>query len=144
MSKIHQIKRNAVWFTLLGPLIGLLVAIPVMHIILDYPFPLFPYFANRLSLLLVLTYIWGSLPALSAGIITACFSPFYQKLSFFALVGALTSALFSVIMTVYLSDFDPEIIGLSTFCGTVSSVIMYQTLRYLQGEPPAQKTHACL
>lgn len=139
MNKTHQIINNAVWLTLLGPLIGLLVAIPVMHIILDYPFPLFPHFANKLSFILVIAYIWGSLPALITGIITACFSPFYQKLPFFALTGGLTSALFSAIFTVYLSDPDLEVIGLTTFCGMVSSVIMYPILHYLRDNSPASK-----
>ena len=131
MSKTHRIINNAIWFTLFGPLIGLIVAIPTIYIYTGYPYGFFRDIVRELPFVLLITYIWGSLPALATGIIIANLTPLYQKFPFAALVGAITSGLLPTTLLIFWGQLDFEVLGLSILCGTLSSVVMYQAVHYL-------------
>ncbi|WP_157953026.1 hypothetical protein [Limnobaculum parvum] len=130
MSKIHRIINNAIWFTLFGPLVGLIIAIPTIYINMDYPSDYFHDLPKYLLIGLLIAYIWGSLPALATGIILACLPPSYQGLPLAALIGALASALLPITAFIIVG-YGIDMLLISVLCGTLSSVVVYQSIHYL-------------
>ncbi|SFC32895.1 hypothetical protein [Pragia fontium] len=131
MNKIQRICHHAFWFTLIGPLIGLIAAIPLMYIILNYPHHFLRDILSEFPLVLLIVYVWGAPAALLTGIIIACLPKQYAHIIYIALIGMMTSLLFPLALLILGNNDASELSLVCAAAGLISAVIMNYFIRYL-------------
>ena len=154
MTTTRRIIHHAGWFTLLGPLAGIPVAmIAIVAIALQYhdsPGGFLRHIATILPIMFIVTWLVGATPALLAGIAVAClpaeiYAFHYRRILASVAIGLVISVAITLSSVLFFTDKNlmhfilrEEIFLVVAISGLLAGLVMGWLIPYLPGMKPEE------